>query len=123
MRRARRAPATSTKGEGDTFMASRWFLRPSVASIVFASIATAPVLAQPATPSHPQQPEQQQPPPTVATYTPEPDNSFSSQWRLWLSGGYARLGSNGDSILDNIDGWYLDAQFARRINSNAPWWI
>src|SRR3954447_24595540 len=57
------------------------------------------------------------------TPPPDEDTSYSSQWRLWLSGGYARLGSNGDTILDNVDGWYLDAQFAKRINASAPWWI
>src|SRR5258705_10469827 len=91
----------------------------AIASCLFATGVGAQPIAPPTAPPpqpmpgeviilHPVAPE---PPPPH-----DPNSSFS------FSTGYARLDTSGNSIVDNVDGWYFDTDFAFRLKPASPLW-
>jgi len=50
---------------------------------------------------------------------PPPDPTFS----FTFSGGWSRLETDGDSLVDGEDGYYFDFDFAGRPKTNSPLWL
>lgn len=84
-------------------------------------LPAAAALAQQAPPTSPDEPVIVVRPTPVAPAPPPvpPEPVFS----VTFSGGYARLESDGDSILDNQDGYYFDFDFAGRPGPTSPLWL